>query len=247
MRVEFKLAQNLSQHVFHPQQHVVVPETNDAVTVGLQKTRALVVLWRALKVLAAIEFDDQRWIKAEEIDNVRSYWNLAAEFVTAQLPVAQSTPQGLLRIRGCGSELTCAWNGSSRLHVGPPSPQPSPASGRGDKNASTLSPSLPAREGMEKCTAVAGARVEWNVRVSCGTTLTLALSFMPSGYASGRGEMKMHWPLPPLPLAYPEGIKERARVRVVPMFHERSRKPSVQQPRAIHAAGGAECPGALAE
>ena len=54
-------------------------------------------------------------------------------------------------------------------------------------------------------------------------------------------------PIPPLPPAYPEGIKERVGVRVVPMFHERSRKPSVQQPRAIHAAGGAECPGALAE
>ena len=48
-------------------------------------------------------------------------------------------------------------------------------------------------------------------------TLTLTLSFMPSGYAGGRGDQKRGFP--PLPLAYPKGHEGEAdaqrRVRVV--------------------------------
>ena len=52
-----------------------------------------------IKVLAAVDFNDDLWIKTNEIQNVILKWDLSAEFETLEAPVPQKLPDGGLSVR----------------------------------------------------------------------------------------------------------------------------------------------------
>ncbi|GLK84584.1 hypothetical protein GCM10017653_26540 [Ancylobacter defluvii] len=49
-------------------------------------------------MLAAIEFDSQFCVRAKKIDDIATHRNLAAEFPSAELAVAQICPKSLFRV-----------------------------------------------------------------------------------------------------------------------------------------------------
>lgn len=95
-------------------QYVVVPETDDPESPGLQPSSTTGVPFPVASVIvvAAIEFDDQPVFEAGEIDDVGAKRVLTAKACLRQATAAQMTPECPLRIRGVATKLACeieAW------------------------------------------------------------------------------------------------------------------------------------------
>ena len=71
-------------------QDIVVPEAQDAIASLLEPARAPRVFRLALRMLPAINFNDEACLGAEEIDDVRTDRLLAAEAKPAELTAAQA-------------------------------------------------------------------------------------------------------------------------------------------------------------
>ena len=67
----------------------------------LQECRTLRIGGNGFCVLTAVEFDDEHFLKADEIENVITEWVLAARFAAIQLPQTQTLPQGALGVGRC--------------------------------------------------------------------------------------------------------------------------------------------------
>jgi hypothetical protein len=76
----------------------MVPEAQHTETGTLECARPCSVGF-GLQVLAAIEFDDQPLFHAHEIRDPGAQWNLPAELQSAEIAVAQMTPERSLGIR----------------------------------------------------------------------------------------------------------------------------------------------------
>jgi hypothetical protein len=89
-RIEYGL-----HYPFEIAKHLVVPEPQDAHTVGLQRPRALCIvgglLW--LRMLATIQLDAEPGFVAVEIENVPTHRMLPAELGAGQLAIAQQFPE----------------------------------------------------------------------------------------------------------------------------------------------------------
>ena len=68
-------------------QDLIIPEPNNPIPVWLQPEGTLTISQRCLHMLTAIDFNDQIFLKAYEIDNIFSYGCLAAGFEISQLAV----------------------------------------------------------------------------------------------------------------------------------------------------------------
>jgi len=79
---------------------IIVPDANHAVTQG-RKLPATLSVFPALRVLAAVEFDNEAPLAANKVDVVASDRLLAHEFETSELPVANTGPQREFCQREC--------------------------------------------------------------------------------------------------------------------------------------------------
>lgn len=72
--------------------HGMVPDSQHAIAEAFQVDRATLVIGDLLRVLAAIEFEDELGFGAQEIDDVGAARDLALPFPTAELAVADRFP-----------------------------------------------------------------------------------------------------------------------------------------------------------
>jgi hypothetical protein len=82
--------------------HIVPSDTDNAITAGIQEivSRAIVVLSGFGEVIGPVDFEDQFEFDAAEIGGIRRDGVLAAEFLVADLAVANELPDG-------AGELVC--------------------------------------------------------------------------------------------------------------------------------------------
>ncbi len=69
-------------------QHLIVPKAEGAIAARPKPCVASLVLFNIPAVLSAVDFDDELAIGAQKIDDERTDWGLAAEFVPAMLSVS---------------------------------------------------------------------------------------------------------------------------------------------------------------
>ena len=120
---------NVLQHPETVLEDFVVPEAEDCVALLSQKGIALLVVGVLVRVLAAVQFDEQFVGHAGEIDDVRAYRLLTAEFVAVELFVTQVVPeepfgigpgfsQGLGVLEGLWGVLALYFPPPARLRAG---------------------------------------------------------------------------------------------------------------------------------
>jgi hypothetical protein len=91
--------QNHLKHALDIGQHIIVPETQHAVTHGLQILGPMLVVIRLLRMLTTIQLNNQHGLRTDEIDDVTAYFVLPSELPSRQVAVAQVSPQQLFHIR----------------------------------------------------------------------------------------------------------------------------------------------------
>jgi hypothetical protein len=74
-----KRSNNLRQHKVEPQQHIVVPESQHAITRLAQLPGPQRILFRTINMLSPIEFDDKAGIDTDEIDDEPPDGHLSTE------------------------------------------------------------------------------------------------------------------------------------------------------------------------
>jgi len=107
-------------HTVEIGQHLVIPESQNAITFSLQKCGSLTLLRRRVIVLAAVDLDDQRRLVAHEIGDVAANRHLAAEFEPLHLLRAQDLPNLSFCVGHVSSQAASAGIGTGRrvfLHV----------------------------------------------------------------------------------------------------------------------------------
>jgi hypothetical protein len=83
---------------FWVQQHIVVPIARDGKPFTRQDGIASSIASR-IQVLAAVDFDNDAWLKANKIQNVTSEWDLPPKLKTREAPVPEQPPHRDFRIR----------------------------------------------------------------------------------------------------------------------------------------------------
>ena len=95
-------------HVLH---HVIVPEADHPIALGLEKRRSCRVAM-VFGMLSAINLDNQLLLAAEKVGDERPDWHLAREFEPVELTAAQMSPEEALGIGRAISELLSASGGT---------------------------------------------------------------------------------------------------------------------------------------
>ena len=131
-----------------------VPESKHAVALGIEEGRAEFVLARSVKVLGAIEFDDEASFGRAEVGEVGAYGELAAEFRIVELSGSEMAPEdslgfGLLAAEAAGGllgrDVHCGeCSGSERGR------EERNLESRGARGAEPQLHSLPGEEGRQK-------------------------------------------------------------------------------------------------
>jgi hypothetical protein len=98
------------QDAFHVLQHLSVPESKDAKPTPLKELGSLRIRGGLLGVLSAIKFDDEFWLKAAEVGDVRTDRFLASKFRTTELTPTQPRPQPPLGISVVRAEIASEWS-----------------------------------------------------------------------------------------------------------------------------------------
>ncbi len=88
---------------------LVVPKSDDTISLFFQPTRALRIVFSLQRVLTAVQFQNQPLIKANEIHNVLSKRYLATEFELAETAVAQFRPKQSLSVGQFSAKRTSAF------------------------------------------------------------------------------------------------------------------------------------------
>jgi hypothetical protein len=84
----------------------MIPEAQDAKTLGLQPLRAKCIFRHALCMLAAIKLDNDFLFKSDKIHNVFTDGCLPPKFDAPYLPVTQLIPKPVLGVRHVLSQMT---------------------------------------------------------------------------------------------------------------------------------------------
>jgi hypothetical protein len=89
-------------------QDFVVPEPDNAKTLALKPIGATLVVnsLPSFSMLPTIEFDDEAWAKAREIDDVIANQGLVTEAETSELFISQPLPKRFFRIGRLKTQLT---------------------------------------------------------------------------------------------------------------------------------------------
>ena len=119
------------EHVIGMLQYVDIPEAKHAIVLPRQKVRALLIVVTAFEVLAAVEFDDQSGLRADEIADIAADGNLPPEAEAADPAASQTIPQQALclgrRLHILATGDTKASDALAYQDVGVTSTDPSPS------------------------------------------------------------------------------------------------------------------------
>jgi len=99
-RFEYRLEDGLG-----PQQHVVVPESQNPETLGSQKCIAIGVVRHLKDMLASVQFDDNGGLQTDKVANVTTDRSLSAKFVAAELTASQTAPEQAFGIGGVAAQF----------------------------------------------------------------------------------------------------------------------------------------------
>jgi hypothetical protein len=119
-------------------ERVVVPDSDDAKTLGFEPSRALSIMRCYDRMLAAIDLDDQLPFEADEIYDVSPNRSLPPELQSLELSKAKAGPETAL----CVCQLLPELSRDRHAHRGKlrsvgkrrhPHPGPPPSRGRGKK------------------------------------------------------------------------------------------------------------------
>jgi hypothetical protein len=92
-------ALNFRQYTIDIRQHVIVPEAQDTIAVGLETPGALPIGRCILRMLPAIHFNDELRTMADKIDDIRTDANLPPEMtIDERQAMPQMRPECPLRI-----------------------------------------------------------------------------------------------------------------------------------------------------
>lgn len=111
------------QNTIRIAQHIIVPEADHAVAVGLDHFGAPGV-GATNRVLPTVEFDGEAQSPASEVDDEITDLVLAGEFFSAELARAQVRPQALFRVRRIVPQLAREAGQSLSRHSRTPIPNP---------------------------------------------------------------------------------------------------------------------------
>src|SRR5690606_5430643 len=126
--VESELFGDSQDHTVDVLQHVVVPETDHAITVRFDQPGSLIV-GGVVGVLPAVDFDGQLEAAAGEIDDEVADLILARE-LNAELFAAQARPQASFRVRRLAPQSLRYRRQALDRHASDSPTQPSPERGR---------------------------------------------------------------------------------------------------------------------
>ena len=87
---------NLFQYCFGLLQSLIIPKPQHPITLSIQKRRLPLVILNLLRMLSAVQFNNQTMLHTDEIDDVSAYCLLASEFYSVQPFAAQVMPHFLL-------------------------------------------------------------------------------------------------------------------------------------------------------
>jgi len=119
--------QNRGNDIISPIQHIIVPETQNAILMCAQPSVAALIVWR-IGMLPAVKLDDDAQLQAREIGDKWSDRMLPSETEPCQLTHTQAPPKSRLGI-GHVRSATASRISRARLLASLPPSQPSPASG----------------------------------------------------------------------------------------------------------------------
>jgi hypothetical protein len=100
------------KHGIDLREHVVVPEAQDAEVPVVKPPSARCVLVPGLRVLAAVQFDDEPSLRACEVGDEWPNGVLAAEAQSMDLPATQPAPEQTLGIGHGLAQLACSFDGA---------------------------------------------------------------------------------------------------------------------------------------
>ncbi len=94
----------MPQYVGRLLQDLVIPETQDQITLGHQPGVSHPVLCTT-QMLTPIDLDDQPGLQAGEIDDIRADGYLSSKLVASELPATQPLPESALGIGHVGAQV----------------------------------------------------------------------------------------------------------------------------------------------
>jgi len=97
------------KHAFRICQHIIIPETQDAITLSLQKVSSDGVSFRGSVMLTAIDFNDQSRFMAHEVRYIPPDRHLPTKFVSLDLVRSQQLPNGPLGVGHIGPQYARPW------------------------------------------------------------------------------------------------------------------------------------------
>jgi hypothetical protein len=90
---------NLFKHILGPLQHFVIPEPNHSKSTASEILRSLDVVQQIIRVLSAVDFDNEPRSKTDKVDDISADRLLPSESMIAEVPVAQMTPKATFGVR----------------------------------------------------------------------------------------------------------------------------------------------------
>ena len=118
-------------HQIELHQRFSIGEAQHAKSIGCEPRIARSVVLHLLRVLRAVNLDDESLLSAPEVDDVGSEWHLPPELVAFEAPLSERPPEAAFGIGRIAPEFSCA---GDEIHV----PSPTPITRAGETPTLTL-------------------------------------------------------------------------------------------------------------
>lgn len=90
---EINFFQNSIKYSIEIIQNLMIPEPDDAITTLLEPGRPRLIRTALFHVLTTVQFDDQLFVKADEVNDERSDRFLATELMAVDIAAAKLAPE----------------------------------------------------------------------------------------------------------------------------------------------------------
>jgi hypothetical protein len=125
-------------------QNLIVPESKDAISTGVQESGPDIIRGNPVEMLAAVNFNNNPFSVARKIHKIRTDRGLPAEMRGSIWKLPQMPPELSLGVRHGAAKLACFCDapidlGSRSIHGPPPHPLPAARSARGGREEQALS------------------------------------------------------------------------------------------------------------
>jgi hypothetical protein len=95
---QIQASHDVFQYIRDPQQNIVIPISQDPITLCFQHKGSPLVVSSLLDMLTTIQLDDQLQLMTQEVGNVTCYRDLSSELKTTQLLQSKMLPEAALGI-----------------------------------------------------------------------------------------------------------------------------------------------------